>query len=50
MVPKGAQVEAAAFGIAGPVDEARGVVQMLIDIPQWGSVSEKEISEKTGIK
>ena len=50
MVPKGALVEAAVFGIAGPVDEARGVVPMLIDIPQWGSVSEKEISERTGIK
>lgn len=50
MVPEGAQVEAAAFGIAGPVDEAQGVVPILIDIPQWGSVSEKEISERTGIK
>ena len=50
MLPLGAKVEAVVFGIAGPVEEARGVVPVLIDIPQWGPVSEKEISEKTGIK
>ena len=27
------KVEAAVFGIAGPVDEAKGVVPVMIDIP-----------------
>lgn len=30
---KGEQVEAAVFGIAGPVDEGRGVVPVLVDVP-----------------
>jgi glucokinase len=41
--------EAIVLGIAGPVDECRGEVPILVDVPQWGKISEQDISQTTGI-
>jgi glucokinase len=48
--PPDSVIEAAVFGIAGPVDESRGEVLVMVDVPQWGRISEKSIQDKTGIK
>ena len=32
------------------MNEAKGLVPLLIDVPQWGSISEREIERETGIE
>jgi glucokinase len=31
------------------VDESRGEVPILVDVPQWGKITEEEITKSTGI-